>query len=173
VVRDFRTVDVATLLADLHRAHNIGRTTLKHFKSFLSGVFTYAKNQGVIDGVNPIHGAMIPKKASAARETHAATLDEVLAIMDALDKVGERKACAAVALMFFAGLRPGEARGPCWEDFDGKRLIVRQPATEGTAEGADSLDEGKRKYRLLGRPLCKDSAKNLGGSRRNRLKRLG
>src|SRR5271156_6174092 len=126
VLRDFRTVDVAILLADLHRAHSVGRTTLKHFKSFLSGVFTYAKNQGVIDGVNPIHGAMIPKKAAAPRETHAATLDEVLAIMDALDKVGERKACAAVALMFFAGLRPGEARGVCWEDFDGKQLMVRQ-----------------------------------------------
>ena len=28
--------------------------------------------------------------------------------------------------MFFAGLRPGEARGARWEDFDGKRLFVRQ-----------------------------------------------
>jgi integrase len=44
--------------------------------------------------------------------------------------------------MFFAGLRPGEARGVCWEDFDGKRLLVRRsvwhtyttsPKTEGSA----------------------------------------
>lgn len=28
--------------------------------------------------------------------------------------------------MFFAGLRPGEARGARWEDCDGKRLFVRQ-----------------------------------------------
>src|SRR3981081_4830195 len=28
--------------------------------------------------------------------------------------------------MFFAGLRPGEARGICWEHFDGKRLYVTQ-----------------------------------------------
>ena len=46
--------------------------------------------------------------------------------MDVLDKAGEQKARAAVALMFFAGLRPGEARGICWEDYDGKRLVVRQ-----------------------------------------------
>jgi integrase len=92
----------------------------------LGGVFTYAKNQGVIDGVNPIHEAMIPKKAAVPEETHAATPGEVLAIMDALAKAGETKARAAVALMFFAGLRPGEARGVCWEDFDGKRLIVWQ-----------------------------------------------
>lgn len=143
VLRDFRTVDAATLLADLHREHTLGRTTLKHVKSFLSGVFSYAKNQGVLDGVNPIHETMIPKKASAPHETHAATLDEVLAIMDVLEKVGEQKACVAVALMFFAGLRPGEARGACWEDYDGKQLVVRQsvwhtyttpPKTQGSAK---------------------------------------
>jgi integrase len=69
---------------------------------------------------------MIPKKAAAPEETHAATLVEVLAIMDLLKKQQEQRARAAVALMFFAGLRPGEARGVCWEDFDGKRLFVRR-----------------------------------------------
>jgi len=143
VLRDFRTVDAANVLADIHRQHKLGRTTLKHVKSLLSGVFTYAKNQGAFDGVNPIRDAMIPKKAARPEETHAASPDEVLAIIDALDKAGERKASAAVGLMFFAGLRPGEARGVCWEDFDGKRLNVRQsvwhthtttPKTEGSAK---------------------------------------
>lgn len=125
-LRDFRTVDAANLLREIHSAHNLGRTMLKHIKSLLSGVFTYAKNQGVLDGVNPVRDAMISKKAAAPEETHAATPGEVLAIMDALEKAGEHKACAAVALVFFAGLRPGEARGACWEDYDGKRLFVRQ-----------------------------------------------
>jgi integrase len=142
-LRDFRTVDAAVLLAEVHRAHGVGRTTLKHLKSVLSGVFTYAKNQGVLDGVHPIRDAVIPKKAHAPAETHAATPDEVLAMMDALEKAGEKKARAAVALMFFAGLRPGEARGACWEDFDGKKLTVRQsvwntyttaPKTTGSAK---------------------------------------
>jgi integrase len=104
-LRDFRTVDAAVLLAEVHRAHRVGRT-LKHVKSFLSGVFTYAKNQGVLDGVHPIRDAVIPRKAEAPAETYAATPDEVLAVMDALDKAGEKKARAAVALRFFAGLRP-------------------------------------------------------------------
>jgi integrase len=125
-LRDFRTVDAAQLLAEVHRAHGMGRTTLKHIKSFLSGVFTYAKNQGVLDGVHPIRDATIPRSARVPAETHAATPDEVLAIMEALKTAGEMKARAAVALMFFAGLRPGEARGANWEDFDGKRLKVRQ-----------------------------------------------
>ena len=143
VMREFRTVDAAVLFAELYRTHNLGRTTLKHIKSFLSGVFTYAKNQGVFDGFNPIHGAMIPRKAAAPAETYAASPDEVLAIIDGLEKDGQRKACVAVALMFFAGLRPGEARGVCWEDYDGKQLVVRRsiwhthttaPKTAGSAK---------------------------------------
>jgi hypothetical protein len=69
LVRDFRTVDAANLLAELHRKHDLGRTTLKHIKSFLSGVFTYATNQGILNGENPIRDAMIPKKAAAPEET--------------------------------------------------------------------------------------------------------
>jgi integrase len=126
ILRDFRTVNAAILLADIHRTHNLGRTTLNHIKTLLSGVFTYAKNQGVLDGINPIRDAMIPKKAAAPEETHATTPDEVLSIMAALKEAGEQKARAAVALVFFTGLRPGEARGVCWEDFDGKKLTVRQ-----------------------------------------------
>jgi integrase len=126
VVRDFRTVDAANLLQEIHSAHNVGRTILKHIKSFLSGAFTYAKNQGLLDGMNPVRDAMIPRKAPAPEETHATTPDEVLAIMRTLEQAGQQKAVAAVALMFFAGLRPGEARGVCWEDYDGKHLLVRQ-----------------------------------------------
>ena len=143
ILRDFRTVNAATLLADIHRTHGLGRVTLNHVKTLLSGIFTYAKNLGALDGVNPIRDAMIPKKAAAAPETHAATLEEVLAIMHVLERAGEQKARAAVALMFFTGLRPGEARGACWQDFDGKKLSVRQsvwhtytttPKTKGSAK---------------------------------------
>jgi integrase len=64
-------------------------------------------------------------------------------LIDALDKANQPKASAAIALMFVAGLRPGEARGACWEDYDGKRLVVRQsvwhthttsPKTESSAK---------------------------------------
>jgi integrase len=125
-LRDFRTVDAANLLREIHRQHRIGRTTLLHCKSRLSGIFTLARNQGALDSPNPIQGAMIPKKAAAPSKTHAATPDEVMAILAALEKANELRAMAAVGLMFFAGLRPGEARGACWQDYDGKRLFVRQ-----------------------------------------------
>lgn len=125
-LRDFRTVDAANLFSEIHRNHGVGRTTLSHCKRRLSGIFTLARNQGALDAPNPIQGSMVPKKAAAPVQTHAATPDEVLTILAILEKAGEWKARAAVALMFFAGLRPGEARGARWEDFDGKRLFVRQ-----------------------------------------------
>jgi integrase len=143
VLRDFRTADAARLLEDIHCANGLGRSTLRHLKSFLSGVFSHAINQGVMDGINPIREARIPKKACAPAETHAATPDEVLAMMDALEKAGKQKARAAVAMMFFAGLRPGEARGVCWEDFDGKQLFVRQSVWRTFATSPKTADSAK------------------------------
>lgn len=125
-LRDFRCVSATNLLAEIHRKHNLGRTTLKHIKSLLSAVFTYAKQQGVLDGMNPIEDAAIPRAASAPEQTYAANADEILAILDVLERAKEFQTRAAVALVFFAGLRPGEARGAKWEDYDGQTLTVRQ-----------------------------------------------
>ena len=86
--------------------------SLKHAKSLLSGIFTYAKNLGVLDGVNPVQGAIIPRKAAAPAETDASMPDEVITILDVLKRAKDveerftRQAQTAVALMFFAGLRP-------------------------------------------------------------------
>src|SRR5258707_5229802 len=46
----------------------------------------------------------------------------------------------AVALMFFAGLRPGEARGICWEHYDGKRLFVTQSVWHKFTTDPKTLD---------------------------------
>ena len=135
-LRDFRTVDAANLIAEIHRECGLAKSGLQHCRSLLSGIFALARNQGVLDRPNPCAGVMIPRKAKPGRETHATSAEEVLAILDALenakiegrevDSTSRLKAQSAVALMFFAGLRPGEARGLEWQDFDGKRLMVRQ-----------------------------------------------
>jgi integrase len=124
-LRDFRCVSATNLFAEIHRKHNLGRTTLKHIKSLLSAVFTYAKQQGVLDGMNPIKDSAIPRAANAPEETYATSADEVLGILDVLERAKEFQTRAAVALVFFAGLRPGEARGAKWEDYDGQTLTVR------------------------------------------------
>lgn len=142
-LRDFRCVDATNLLSDIHRKHGLGRTTLKHIKSLLSGMFTHAKRQGAMDGMNPVRDAGIPRAASAPAETYAVSADEVLAILDVLERAKEFQARAAVALVFFAGLRPGEARGARWDDYDGRKLTIKQsvwrthtthPKTAGAAK---------------------------------------
>jgi integrase len=157
-LRDFRTVDAANVLADLHRSGH-GRTMLKHCKAILSGIFTLARNQGVLDTPNPVQGTMIPRKAAGPPEGHAVSLEEVTAILHAVEtvKVEEteispeqrRKTRAAIELQFFAGLRPGEARGVRWEDFDGRRLMIRRsvwrthvttPKTEDSAKAVPVIE---------------------------------
>ncbi len=157
-LRDFRTYDASNILTDLHRSGH-GRTMLKHCKAILSGIFTLARNQGVLDAPNPVQGTMIPRKAAVPAETHAVSLEEVIAILHAIGntQVEDReislhlrhKARAAIALQFFAGLRPGEARGVRWEDFDGRRLMIRQsvwrthvtsPKTEDSAKAVPMIE---------------------------------
>jgi integrase len=130
-LRDFKTVDAANLLTAL-ACTGWGRRSLQHAKSLLSGIFTYAKNLGVLDGTNPVQGTIIPRRAAPPPETHASTPEEVIAILEllktakGLDTRQRVQSQVAISLMFFAGLRPGEARGASWEDYNGKTLSVRR-----------------------------------------------
>ncbi len=148
-LRDFRSVDATNLLAAIHRRTKVRRGQLRHCKTTLSAVFTHAKQQGLIDGVNPVKDAAIPRSAERSKATQAVSLEEVLRILDVLDKAGEKQAKTAVALIFFCGLRPGETRGARWEDFDGKRLTIRQSVwntivtTPKTEESVASIPLGE------------------------------
>ena len=138
IVRDFRTVDAAELLRKLYQ-RGYGRNSLQRAKSFISGIFTHAKNIGALDGVNPVEGAAISKRATRPAKTHWTTAQEIVDVLQALE--GNPQARAAVALCYFAGLRPGEARGVTWADYDGKQLIpahsvwrtiITEPKTESS-----------------------------------------
>jgi integrase len=75
---------------------------------------------------------MIPRKAAAPGETHATTPEEAIEILELLGRAKDVtphqriQAQVAIGLVFFAGLRPGEARGARWEDYSGKTLYVKQ-----------------------------------------------
>src|SRR5579862_6247060 len=61
-LRDFRTVNGENLLRAIARTENLNRTSLAHLKSFLSGVFRYARRQGILNvGENPMRDVVVPK----------------------------------------------------------------------------------------------------------------
>ncbi len=134
------TLPVAKFVDDYYMPfvqENYKPSTIAGYRNLWESYLSARLDKIVLRDFRTVDAANLPE------DTHAATPDEVLAIMDALDKAGEQKARAAVALMFFAGLRPGEARGVCWEDYDGKRLVIRQsiwhthttaPKTAGSAK---------------------------------------
>jgi integrase len=118
---DFRCVDATNLLTAIHREHGLGRKSLRHCKGLLSSVFTHAKRGGVIDGENPVKDAGIPRAADTGQPTHAYSPQEIIGMLDVLKGVAK----TAVALMYFCGLRPGEARAARWSDYDSKRKVIR------------------------------------------------
>lgn len=120
-LRNFRCVDATKTLAAIHRAHGLSRKSLRHCKGLLSSIFTHAKQNGAIDGENPANGAGIPRAAKAGSPSHAYSAAEITAILNALTGVAR----TAVGLMFFAGLRPGEARGLRWSDYDSDKKSLR------------------------------------------------
>lgn len=119
-LRDFTCGKATTLLAEIHREHGLSRKSLRHCKGLLSVIFGYAKRTDVLAGENPIADAGIPRAATAANQTHAYTVDEMMAMLNTLTGTAR----TAIALMYFTGLRPGEARGIRWADYDEKARIL-------------------------------------------------
>lgn len=120
-LRSCRCVTVTNILHAIHAEHpKLNSRTLSHCKSLLRTIFSYAKQTGAIDGVNPAIDAGIPKRARKPGRAYAYSTQDVLTMLDNLSGIAR----AAVALTFFCALRPGEARGAQWDDYDEKRRTL-------------------------------------------------
>lgn len=123
-LREFRPADGTRLLQDIaiHAAEPLGRRSMYHIKSFLSGVFAHAISQGWLDCHNPMHDAKIPSGLKPAQDTSAYdlhTIERILALPELVDT-----ARLAIAIAAYTGLRKGEIAGLRWEDFTGTELTV-------------------------------------------------
>jgi integrase len=121
---EVRTFDCRTLLKDVAATRDLSRTTLQHLKGFLSGVFSYALNEGLIE-TNPVHETMLPE-GKPPRETHAYDLAQISLLLNNL--MGPAR--AAVAVAGFAGLRSGEMSGLDWTDI-GEEINVSRSVWRG------------------------------------------
>lgn len=113
-MREVKTHHVQSWLEEIGREHELSKTTLKHVKNFLSGVFRHAAQQGYFDGASPVKLAEIPAFAPSSLETEAYSLEEIAGML----KVLTEPSATAVATAAFSGLRLGEMRGLTWESYE-------------------------------------------------------
>ena len=119
--RDVRTRHVQAILDAMAKTDRFNTNSMKHIKSFLSGIFRLADQQGYFEGANPVRETSLPQARQAA-DTHAYSLEEVLTMMDAVPE----PASTLIAAAAFTGARRGELRGMYWENYkDGELLIAR------------------------------------------------
>jgi integrase len=119
--RDVRTRHVQAILDAMATTGRFNSNSMKHIKSFLSGIFRLADQQGYFEGANPVREVSLPQVRQAA-DTHAYSLEEVLIMMDAVPE----PASTLIAAAAFTGARRGELRGMYWENYkDGELLIAR------------------------------------------------
>lgn len=118
----FRTVHGEQMLAAIARESNLGRSSLRHCKAFLSGAFKQAKRLGILDGLNPIQDVSIPKAPEPEQDTYAYSLSEIKTMLAMLEEPSRTVILCAP----MTGLRKGEIRGLRWADLDGQTLTVRR-----------------------------------------------
>jgi integrase len=128
MLREFRTVNGERILESISTEHKLTSTTLAHIKAFLSGIFRYAKRQGVINSENPMRDVVLPK-GKPAGETHAYSLEEITQMLNLLPE----PAATIVALAAFTGVRKSELRGLLWENYDGGQVLISQSYWRGHA----------------------------------------
>jgi integrase len=179
-LRDFTVAVVSSLLEDIANTHSLNTDTIGKVRSILSGIFNYAIGKGHFPAKsaseNPASRALIPESATEPNEPIAATRDEVKAILAALmaqsgtelkEMPLERAAVATTAML---GVRPGEARGLRWEDWDRVKQQIKVSRSvwhkiEGTPKTAQSVRfvAVSQELREVLIALWKKQASPLGG----------
>jgi integrase len=124
--RDVRTRHVQAVLDAMAETDRFNINSLKHIKSFLSGIFRLADQQGYYDGANPVRETSLPQ-ARLANETYAYSLEEVLTMIDAVPE----PASTLIAAAAFTGARRGELRGMYWENYQNGELLIARSIWNG------------------------------------------
>ena len=123
-----RPKDVRSLLELIVEEDDVSKTTTAHIKHFLSGVFTFARNKGDFDGANPVQGVKLPN-ARRGEETYAYSIDEELAMLDALKE--DSRSLTAISLAAWSGVSRSELEALRWEDRRDGHLHVARSCVEG------------------------------------------
>jgi integrase len=119
-LRDFHTKHGQRLFDSIAEdSPGLSHQSLMRIKAFLSGLFTYARQEDVLRGVNPMQGVKAEgRKYKPTR--HAYSLEDIQGMLPKLPEPARTIVTAAA----FTGLRASELRGLRWEDYTGDELHV-------------------------------------------------
>jgi integrase len=120
---NLRTVDITRVLTK-HAVDRKRSSTLGHIKWMLSGVYAYAMSEGIISK-NPVPPAKWNVRVARTRKQPEYSLETVLSMLRILEPI-DLRAAVAVALAYFAALRPAEIRGLKWTDYEGAELNIQR-----------------------------------------------
>lgn len=157
-LRDFRTVHGQRLMREIP---NVGHRSLLHIKSFLSGVFTFARQEGVLDGLNPMVGVKAPGTMRRFKGAAYTIEDAERMLEDILDETAQD----VIVLLSLTGLRQSECRGLRWSDWSEQdQTLTISRAVWQTRVGATKNLASEDTIPVI--PLLKDLLVN----RRNRIR---
>lgn len=165
----YKTSDASKFLTRLADS-GLGRNSISHIRSLLSGIMSHALNLGVIDR-NPLEGAKVLSKVKQPVDTESYSLREVEDMISALE--GESDCRLLVGLCGLLGLRPSEATALGWDcvdlesgrDSSSARIRARRARRSQDGRlGADSpahrarwdLSGGRITMRIPGGKNCRD-----------------
>src|SRR5262245_44395828 len=117
--RNVRTRHLQDLLESLARSGHLNINSLKHVKSFLSGIFRLALQLDFYLGTNPVQQTSLPKTRPAS-ETYAYSLEEI----DCMLTILPEPAATIVATAAYTGVRRGELRGMSWENCKDRESLI-------------------------------------------------
>jgi integrase len=115
----------------LLREIQVGRPTLIHIKAFLSAVFKHAKQEGVLDGLNPMVDVSVPGRPVKFRGA-AYSVSDIFGMLEAIEKEDlpdnqirkHQTAADVIGLFSMTGLRQSEGRGLRWSDWDEEKQVL-------------------------------------------------
>jgi integrase len=136
------TADVHDVLQSIASEKARGQRSLKNVRNFLSGAFKYAVNKRLI-ATNPVPGVITPR-GNRPKKTHAYTLDEIYAILDALK---EEPANTLFLTACLSGLSQSELVALKWDDIVDGEINVKRGVWHG------QVSKTKTEAREAGLPL--------------------
>ena len=132
LLRNVRTVDVQNMIERIAREDKtkkgtpLSHETLKHIKSFISGIFSHAKRQGYFDAANPVQCTAIPP-APKGGETYAYNSDEI----NRMILISPEPGATMLAVAAYTAMRRSEIGGLNWEDYRGDAIYVSRSISLG------------------------------------------